>query len=501
MPALRKAARRTRLATARRSGRRQPCLLGEGAASSQSSSGMPQPADRADLREVHVGVDEPGQHEAAAQVDHSSSGCARAQRGVPAALDDVPSRTSRPASASARSVAAGERVLGRVEERAPVERHRVGSRRSVAADRSRSKRRSRSAATLTAIVAGSLPVMSGRPIGVVIRPIRRRVAASASLRRSAPTCRRADQPDRAELRGAQRGVTERGVLGVVVRHDQHVRAGRQLGQHELGQHRHVVDVDPGHARRRAPRGARASSCSARESTRCSSRSCRARMRASSSPTWPDPEDRDSGHHRQRLEQHGRPRRRSTARRAGTAPCPTGDTVSSSGSAGAVGRSARGPGAIATASRLPPPTVPQVRSAHDHLGAGLAWRVPAHGGERDQHAGLPRLAQPLDGAQPAPSRPSVPHVLISRAAPAPTPAPSEGLWLGLVGFDAGRPRRRGRARRRAAPARSPSTPPPGWPGTRGRRWCPAGPNAAAAWRSASRTENASISGGSPTALEP
>ena len=31
--------------------------------------------------------------------------------------------------------------------------------------------------------------------------------------------------------------------------------------------------------------------------------------------------------------------------------------------------------------------------------------------------------------------------------------------------------------------------------------PAGPNAAAAWRSASRTENASISGGSPTALEP
>ena len=31
--------------------------------------------------------------------------------------------------------------------------------------------------------------------------------------------------------------------------------------------------------------------------------------------------------------------------------------------------------------------------------------------------------------------------------------------------------------------------------------PAGPNAAAACRSASRTEKASISGGSPTALEP
>ena len=31
--------------------------------------------------------------------------------------------------------------------------------------------------------------------------------------------------------------------------------------------------------------------------------------------------------------------------------------------------------------------------------------------------------------------------------------------------------------------------------------PAGPNAAAAWRSASRTDRASISGGSPTALEP
>ena len=42
---------------------------------------------------------------------------------------------------------------------------------------------------------------------------------------------------------AQRRVDQGGILGVVVRHHQHVGAGRELAEHQLGKHRHMVDVD------------------------------------------------------------------------------------------------------------------------------------------------------------------------------------------------------------------------------------------------------------------
>lgn len=60
---------------------------------------------------------------------------------------------------------AAERVLRRVEYLGAIDRY--GRAPSV----SRSNVLSRSAATLTAIVAGSLPLISGSPIGVLIRAI------------------------------------------------------------------------------------------------------------------------------------------------------------------------------------------------------------------------------------------------------------------------------------------------------------------------------------------
>ena len=118
---------------------------------------------------MHVGVDETGQHESAPQVDHRLPGVAGAQQAVAVALNDRAVAHQQAGIGVVAQRAAGERVLGRVEDRAPVERHRVVSGSVRVCVRSRSNRRTRSAATFTAIVTGCLPVMSASPIGVVIR--------------------------------------------------------------------------------------------------------------------------------------------------------------------------------------------------------------------------------------------------------------------------------------------------------------------------------------------
>ena len=135
-------------------------------------------------------------------------------------------------------------------------------------------------------------------------------------------------------------------------------------------------------------GARASSSrwSARESTRCRSRSWRARMRASSRPTWPTPKTATDGHHGERLEQHG-----DLAAAALHAVLSTGALSERwdskrLGRGRAVGqqrpRAAYGLGLeVAAADRAP-----GLPGGDDHLGAGLTRGVPADVGERDEYAG-------------------------------------------------------------------------------------------------------------------
>ena len=213
---------------------------------------MPSAGDRPDLRVVHVGVDEPGKHAASRRGrrpprrDDRSRSAAKAPRAT-----ITPSRDQEPAVALGAQGAAGERVVGGVQDRrrgraswpeVPTTRRVLGPRmRRLGVEHPQ-----RAAATLTAMVAGSLPVSSGSPIGVVIRSTASGAwPSSASLRRNrAHFAGRADQPDRAEVGTAERGVAQRGVLGVVVGHDQDVRAGRQLAEDQLGQDRHLVHVHP-----------------------------------------------------------------------------------------------------------------------------------------------------------------------------------------------------------------------------------------------------------------
>ena len=116
---------------------------------------------------MDVGVDEPGQEQAAAQVDDllHRVGPGDLRDGAAAANHAVLHQDSRVVVGAQR--AAGERALRGVEHRRAVDRHRDTS--VCVEARSRSKVRTRSAATLTAMVAGSLPATSGSPMGVVIR--------------------------------------------------------------------------------------------------------------------------------------------------------------------------------------------------------------------------------------------------------------------------------------------------------------------------------------------
>ena len=120
-------------------------------------------------------------------------------------VDDHAVDDQQPASSSLRSSPPVERVVGGVEDPGPVDRHRAGPRLASAQAGGRS-----SAATPSAIVAGSLPARSGRRSGSWIRAIaRRRGPRPQAPPEPAPLRRRPDQPDRAEVGAAQRGVAER----------------------------------------------------------------------------------------------------------------------------------------------------------------------------------------------------------------------------------------------------------------------------------------------------
>ena len=143
---------------------------------------------------------------------------------------------------------------------------------------------------------------------------------------------------------------------------------------------------PRRPRRRAAPARSSVSCSGRESTRCSSRSCRARIRASSRPTWPTPKIATAG-----TTGSGSSSTVTSPPQHWT-PCWTGALSDScavnelgGGRHSASSARARSYGhrlEVAAADRAPG----RVGADH-HLGAGVARRVPAHVGHRHQHARL------------------------------------------------------------------------------------------------------------------
>ena len=265
--------------------------------------------------------------------------------------------------------------------------------------------RSRSAATPTAIVAGSLPVSSGSPIGVRIRAIapgawpsaarlcRNRVALA--LEPMSPMVPRCSQRRAASHRAASSAwswvMTSTWVpLGTPARTSSGSTAWCTRTRATA-----------------SSRGARRSgvSCSARESTRCRSRSCRARMRASSSPTWPIPNTATDG------STASGSRRNVTSPPQHWRPCSVratwlSDRVICSGSTVPPASISRAR-STAVASRLPPPMLPQVDSAPTTILAPAsrgacprtATRVTSTPGRRSRRSRSTASSQPMSATRP------------------------------------------------------------------------------------------------------
>ena len=217
----------------------------------------------------------------------SSSGCSRQAPSAGPRAAITPSRDEQRGVLLGAQVAAREGALRGVEEGAAEERHR----RSGGAALSRSKAASSAAATATAMAAGSLLVVTpGQADGRVdpVDDVLGVPVAEQPGRGTAPTwptsrSARSDRGGRAAAR-RRRGRRPRRGRGSSPARGCPAAARRAPAR--------AAPARGGRAprRRRRPAGASASAsrCSARESTRCRSRSWRARMRASSRPTWPTP---------------------------------------------------------------------------------------------------------------------------------------------------------------------------------------------------------------------
>src|SRR5690606_8303900 len=252
---------------------------------------------------------------------------------------------------------------------------------------------------------------------------------------------------------------------------------------------------------------------------------------------PGPEDRDGRAGGQRLEQHG------DLPAAALAPVAGGDAVVEREHEGLRGA---GPGGEQLAGAVDdrrlevsaPDGVVGARGGDDHLRPGLPGGVPAHRGDGGEHGGgalgsragecvepvhqpsvlratvaplpadpAPTVRCPVSRApSPSPARPLPPWAVrpgrpAATASPAAT-RPTLSVCGSCSSSEAGAPFCG--AVRAAAAARASSTAQKTASGVAGlassRTWS-GGPNAWAARRSASRTEKASMSGGSPTALEP
>ena len=155
-------------------GRHQPRLLRQGDGVEPFEQWQAQRAGDAHLRVVHVRVDETGQDEPFAQVEHvvvrmpSRQFCPRASLGDDA-VDDAQSGVALDTQLGPNGGVAGRGV----DEGTPDEGH--GDTAYPRACGASSKRSNRSAATDSATDAGSLPVIPLRPIGLWMR---RRAASS-----------------------------------------------------------------------------------------------------------------------------------------------------------------------------------------------------------------------------------------------------------------------------------------------------------------------------------
>ena len=186
----------------------QPDLLGQRALVEPVEQRHAEPADDAHLREVHVGVDEPGQHHALAEVEDVARPDARRARGEgPAGGDDAVARRASPQSSSARRPPPVNGLTGvsRTVARKRVTGARPGASGCAGAVPARSASKVRTQVGRdadTAMAAGSLPVMLGQPDGRLDpRQSRPRECPSAARRfaEPAPLRRRPDQADRAEV--------------------------------------------------------------------------------------------------------------------------------------------------------------------------------------------------------------------------------------------------------------------------------------------------------------
>ena len=199
------------------------------------------------------------------------------------------------------------------------------------------------------------------------------------------------------MAGAKSGIDERGILGVVVRHHQHVGADGQFGKDQLGEHRDVVGVDPGDGVVEDGQHLR------RQLVGPGVDQVQLQVVPGEDPGQletdvPDPEDRDGRQHGERLEQEGH--LTAAALDAVGHRRPVGEVGGEHRRLGGrIDQQFAGPldrrGLEVAATDRPPGFV----GTDDHLGARLPRRVPAHRGNGHQHSRLTAGAQPLDSRQP------------------------------------------------------------------------------------------------------
>src|SRR3954452_4187692 len=220
---------------------------------------------------------------------------------------------------------------------------------------------SKEAATLTAITAGSLPLNVGRPIGVTTRAMASSPCPSAArfLRNRLHLALEPISPiePRWVTRSAASTSAASSAWSCVITSTCVPRGSSpSTSSGSTGTWWRWTRATASSS----PPSTRSSSCSGRESTTCRSTSWRARIRASSIPTWPIPKIATAGSTASGSSSTG------TSPPQHWTPCSTGALslsweVNSSGRASGSASSSRAR-STATASRFPPPTEPQVRAA-------------------------------------------------------------------------------------------------------------------------------------------
>ena len=387
----------------------EPRLLGQRALLQPVEQRHAEPADRPDLREVHVGVDEAGQHQPLAQVDDLVAGCRGTASANGSRATITPSSTTRARSVLGPQPPSGERAVRGVEEGAAEDRHRRRGRSRARRRRGarRPRRRRSRPAPCSAVSPGSADrrVGSGRP-GLGGVPGRQQLRSG-----TAPTW-----PTTRSARSAPRWSAR--------------IAASQIARSSAWSWVSTSTWVPGGSSASTSSGSTGTGCTCTAATASSSGASALRRAGLGprvdqvqvevvpgqdpgqlEPDVADPEDRHGRYDGAAARAARSPLPRSTARRAGhgalSERCAVERLRGDRHPTTSRSRARR----TASSSRLPPPIDAHVDDGgDDHLGAGLARRVPAHVGHGDQHAGLAgrpqrgdRLATTSSCASPPASR--------------------------------------------------------------------------------------------------